>query len=434
MKKHLLSLALTCLFAGTFAQNALVINNDAYVVLDGGTAGTPIYVVVDQANQLGITTLGTGGNIISEGEYNKIQWNIGTTTGTYTVPFTSNNGAGDQKIPLSIQTTGGAAGANGMLRLSTWETDDANSAGMWPDDVTHLTNAVTGTGPNGANVVDRFWIVSADNYTTKPGATISFMYNDNNEIDGANNITSGGTESDLIAQNFEPGPDLWHGSPSTSGGWYGTWVSARTVNNVTVTDADWFDSWTLSLRSQLLPIELTELTVNCVNGNSLIEWSTASETNNDHFRIERSDDGVYFETVATLPGAGNSSSPREYSYTDYGAGAGTIYYRLTQVDFDGTSTSSQIIVIEGCAGNIGDITVFAGSESDLNINISAAGNSQYNIRLIDSRGRLVMAPKNLNVAEGTNTFILPIDEVSLGAYHVIIENDTERIVKKIVLH
>jgi len=56
-----------------------VLNNDPYLVLDGGAVSAPIYVVVTESDARGITTLGTGGNIISEGEYNKIQWNIGTT-------------------------------------------------------------------------------------------------------------------------------------------------------------------------------------------------------------------------------------------------------------------------------------------------------------------------------------------------------------------
>lgn len=434
MKKPLLTLALVGLGLSCLGQYSLVINNDAYLVIDGGNVGTPIYVVVDETDGRGITTLGTGGNIISEGEYNKIQWNIGTTVDTYTVPFTSDNGVGDQKIPLSVQTTGGAAGANGRLRLSTWETDDANT--LWPDDVTHLTNAVTGIGPNGVNVVDRFWIVDANNYTTKPSATLSFMYNDNNEIGGGNAIT-GANESDLIAQNFEPlggGLGLWHGSQSTSGGWYGTWVSARTVNGVNVADADWFSSWTLSLRSQLLPIELVEFSVECVNGYPLIEWTTASETNNDHFVLESSMDGVEFTPITTMPGAGTSSATNSYNYTDYAANGSLIYYRLAQVDFDGTTTYSNVIAVESCTGNLGDITVFSPTGSgQVNINIDAVNNGKYEVKMIDSRGRLIVAPKALSVQEGANSFVLPVGDLSFGVYHVIIENEMERSVEKLVL-
>src|SRR5581483_1730256 len=74
-----------------------------------------------------------------------------------------------------------------------------------------------------------------------------------------------------------------------------------------------------------------------------LDWTTATETNNKVFTIARSQDGVNFENIATTPGAGNSSYPINYTYTDDAPGLnGTYYYRLTQTDFDGHSVSYNI--------------------------------------------------------------------------------------------
>ncbi len=96
--------------------------------------------------------------------------------------------------------------------------------------------------------------------------------------------------------------------------------------------------------STVLPIELTALTATCDGRSSLIEWTTATEKNNDYFSLERSDDAVNFVEVARVAGAGNSIEPIDYAYTDYGIHGGDNYYRLVQVDYDGTRTVSEIVV------------------------------------------------------------------------------------------
>ena len=68
------------------------------------------------------------------------------------------------------------------------------------------------------------------------------------------------------------------------------------------------------------------------NNNVLLNWSTASETNNDYFTIERSIDGINFRSVLTKRGAGNSTSRRNYEAIDDNPIEGQSYYRLKQTD------------------------------------------------------------------------------------------------------
>jgi uncharacterized repeat protein (TIGR01451 family) len=93
-----------------------------------------------------------------------------------------------------------------------------------------------------------------------------------------------------------------------------------------------------------LPVVLTEFTAKGQNSDALLSWKTAQEKNNDHFEVERSLDGVRFEKVGVVAGHGTVSTAQQYSYLDAGAArlAGTVYYRLKQVDFDGTIALTEV--------------------------------------------------------------------------------------------
>ena len=101
-----------------------------------------------------------------------------------------------------------------------------------------------------------------------------------------------------------------------------------------------------SFPASALPIELVSFQ-GWYDGNSMntIEWKTASETNNDFFALEKSVDGINFETFMIVEAAGTSSSSRIYSVTDDSPFIPITYYRLEQTDLDSTSTISPIISV-----------------------------------------------------------------------------------------
>ena len=100
-----------------------------------------------------------------------------------------------------------------------------------------------------------------------------------------------------------------------------------------------------------LPIELLFFTAEC-NG-SLVDvfWSTATEANNDYFILEKSQDGDYFEEIAIVDGAGSSSELLNYSISNRKSSSQPVYYRLSQVDFDGERTVFPVIVLDQNCGN-----------------------------------------------------------------------------------
>jgi len=97
----------------------------------------------------------------------------------------------------------------------------------------------------------------------------------------------------------------------------------------------------------IVPVELTSFAVQVNNlGNVVLNWSTATETNNHMFEIERkSESGGYF-TLGFVNGAGTTSEPQNYTYTDNSVSTGTFYYRLKQIDFDGRFQYSDEVEIQ----------------------------------------------------------------------------------------
>ena len=153
---------------------------------------------------------------------------------------------------------------------------------------------------------------------------------------------------------------------------------------------------------------------------------------NDHFMLRRSVDGQVFEDLVRLEGAGTSQQRLDYSFLDTAPLSGMNYYRLDQVDVDGTETQSAVIA--GRASACGEIgaTVYPNPATD---QLSVVGlpsdpGTFVNIDLLDAQGRVL---RNWLVADGRHR--LDIDELGVapGGYLIrIVTNDRSQTVRVIV--
>lgn len=262
MKKYI------ALILGTvplLASAQLVMNSNFYVVLQGGTQANPTSLVITNPLPAGITNNGTGW-IISENEFNQVQWNIGTNTGNYIVPFGYST-TDDLHVTCNITAAGTGLG---VVKFATYHGANYNNFSYKPSDVTNVADY--GKGDYSIDMVDRFWEVDAKNYTTKPMANIKFLYIRNgagNEIATPNNIT----ESKLIAQRFNTSLAKWDDFSAATG----TDVAVGNIGAVStgpVTPANFFRSWTLAVDSNLTG-------VNEVNGGlgDIVAWPNPATQN-----------------------------------------------------------------------------------------------------------------------------------------------------------
>jgi len=86
-----------------------------------------------------------------------------------------------------------------------------------------------------------------------------------------------------------------------------------------------------------LPVELTYFNAILDQNKVKVDWSTASQRDNDYFTIERSTDGTNFESIGKVNGAGTTTDHLDYDFTDVKPIEGLSYYRLRQTDFNGES-------------------------------------------------------------------------------------------------
>jgi hypothetical protein len=153
-----------------------------------------------------------------------------------------------------------------------------------------------------------------------------------------------------------------------------------------------------------LPIILADFTAAVNQGAVDLNWSTASESNSDHFAIQRSADaGNTWTNIGTVAAAGNSAVTLNYSYVDSKPVQGTNEYRLQLVDKDGSYTYSQVVGVR--IGALTSVSIYPNPATNY-VNVTLGGNAGENvlIQLYNQTGALLLV-KNVSNAGGT---VVPI--------------------------
>lgn len=195
------------------------------------------------------------------------------------------------------------------------------------------------------------------NGTVNRYAIVGFCLQRARELDYSVKLAKGGTigGSDLANNSAWPSSDAYATYGGSTSLWGRTWTDAdinstsfgaaiatRVQNGTARVDHMRITVWYYSS----LPIELLDLRAQQDGTTVLIDWITATETDNDHFVVQRSTDGLAFEDIERVPGAGTSTQTLFYSARDEQPKEGASYYRLAQVDLDGTIDYSPIVTVD----------------------------------------------------------------------------------------
>jgi hypothetical protein len=175
-----------------------------------------------------------------------------------------------------------------------------------------------------------------------------------------------------------------------------------------------------------LPIELISFTGQKTSSANVLNWSTISEKDNDYFVLERSTNGKDFIAIATIEGNGTSTSGHSYQFIDNNPPSENVYYRLKQVDFNGTYHFSNVIVIE--ASKTEDVFIYPNpNNGSFNISFMNAGQS-YILDITDLTGRQVYH------GIGETTGSMELDEFVPGLYIVKATINDQVVVKKVEVY
>ncbi|SKC43806.1 T9SS type A sorting domain-containing protein [Ohtaekwangia koreensis] len=271
----------------------------------------------------------TPGCIISESQNaaGELRWTIGSNTSTnYIFPMGT---ASKVYIPVTINLASGNIGTLGVNTIFATQ----SSSSMWPTGSEAVTSVATP-----AQAIRRYWHFSSTQAAGTYNATVTFSF--------ANTEDPTATILDVSANGIKM--QRWNGTSAWNDVLSGqTFSNTSPVRTVTVPGITQFSWWSGGNTGQSpLPIQLLYFTGYSHEEQSILEWATASETNNDFFSIERSKDGINYESVGAIPGGGNSTSRKNYSFTDEKPFPGLNYYRLKQTDFDRKYTYSKVIPID----------------------------------------------------------------------------------------
>jgi hypothetical protein len=182
-----------------------------------------------------------------------------------------------------------------------------------------------------------------------------------------------------------------------------------------------------------LPVEWAGFEAQPEEAGVSLNWSTANETNNDRFEVQRSNDGVTFETIAEVDAAGNSSKLNSYNYFDTNPQNGTNFYQIVQVDLDGKNTASEILSVQfEVESGLFWTAVGPNPVHDaLNMSFNSGIAQTLSLQVIDLQGRVVRQLQ-IDAMQGSNQTRLDLTGEASGFYYLRISGSQEKIDKKIL--
>lgn len=174
-----------------------------------------------------------------------------------------------------------------------------------------------------------------------------------------------------------------------------------------------------------LPVELVSFEANNLERYVDLTWKTASEFNNDFFEIQKSTDGIKWQVVGSVEGAGSTNQSQFYSFKDFSPNQGSIvYYRLRQVDYDGAEDFSEIRSVRVSASIW---TLAPNPANEFTILRSIESISLNDVVIKDIRGLSVQSSDNLNRIDDYSVMI-QTSKLTTGVYFVTVNGRTDKLI------
>ena len=197
--------------------------------------------------------------------------------------------------------------------------------------------------------------------------------------------------------------------------------------NVVTTDV-YGGTNTVTERFQLgaypLPVELTRFEAATQATDAVLTWTTASELNNDYFDVERSLDGTSFTAIARVAGQGSKVSATSYRSLDRGIGrqvSGPVYYRLKQVDLNGTIAYSSVRTVT-FAAQAAELSLFPNpARQSTTLDLGSLPTGTYEVTLTNVLGQTV---RTFTQAGGSSQ-LLDVSELPSGNYQLRVTGTTD---------
>lgn len=336
-------------------------------------------------------------------------------------------GVGAEASGSSPTFSASAASGLGIRTLSGLGTGDYVLAGHAVPSNSVITSDIIGLSGTNPARWSRIWYIDVTNAGAVLQADVEF-----DMVAGGMSGTTPATASNYKLLYRAGTSGAWS-EAATASSISGTKVIFASYNFNNNADDGYYTIGTMNNALSPLPIELLSFDAIMNDKHVDITWATATEINNDYYTIEKSKDGINFETSSIVDAAGNSVSLINYKDVDTNPFEGISYYRLKQTDFNGTFSYSKIVSVNYTLSNDG-ISVFPNpTDGEININIKDLEGKEVLVVIRDITGKecfskVIISQENLQ--------LIAVDseqKLAAGTYIVTASTSNKLYSKKIIV-
>lgn len=214
--------------------------------------------------------------------------------------------------------------------------------------------------------------------------------------------------------------------------------------NTTLVDLQNGSNWTQSsgavtltctdFTNHMLPVELVGFKVEEKNKKAYLNWSTATEINNDRFEVEHSKDGEEWRKIGSISGNGNSVIVNNYGFIHEYPNYGINYYRLKQIDYDGQFEYSKVISVnlKGENGEVGEFYPNPSKSGLVNLDYHAQNDDEISVTVFDLTGKL-MVNQIQYISRGDNNLSFDFSYLNTGLYIVKVGDERNPTHRKLII-
>lgn len=278
------------------------------------------------------------------------------------------------------------------------------------------------SGPNPARWL-RIWYADVTNTLTTINTNVEFDMSDG----GVGTVALGPTNNYVLL--FRPAQT-------------GNWTEVATANtiigdriiftNYLFADDGYYTIGTKNYNVSPLPINLVSFDAKKNNNKVDLSWTTFGEKDNDHFIIQRTKDGLNFDDVVTVPGAGNSSGLLKYYQNDYTPYEGTSYYRLAHVSSFKKTEYSSLVAVTFDEKDEGSINAYTNNDGLTGITFSGISGDVI-VELSDLNGKKIHQQFVAGITSGTFYPLTNKDKLIAGLYIITAFQGNKTYSQKIII-
>jgi len=394
-----------------FNQDICILPGLTYSFSFKASRRTQAATVAAPGMRLTITGLSTAIQYINFTKtYSNTVFNLQTETYSFTVPagatdkkvkiaFTNYNNTGTYGVVLDDITVPAGA-TDKKVKIAFTNYNNTGTYGVILDDIQLAPAAGSTLSVNGADILS-------------PGLASNWAVNNATASITSYTWNFGANANQSISSLTAPTGIMWS---STGAGNVSVALSNGTCTVATI-------SKNVFIINGLLAVQFTSFTGSAKNNYNQLNWSTGNEENNKYFIVERSFNGVAFDSIGLVLPASNGAL-HNYSFTDASFNTGNNYYRLRQTDMNGAWKNSATIVIKNNTTQKVPVQLFPNpAVSSIHLQLNSNTTTIASVQVLNASGAILINKKQ-SLPAGNNLYTIDINSLDAGMYFIKITSET----------